>query len=157
MPAAQVQAWIEESGLLTSAIALTNTQQIGMVRDTLTEFSFSQSKTGPFFLPVVAETFDGWLNGMRSPHLTREHIWEAMQTAKSGPVDEGNVGGGTGMICHDFKGGIGTSSRVVSLGKDQYTVAALVAAETMTGADGHIAYALPLDELARIMASYRLS
>ena len=84
-----MQAWIEESGLLTSAIALTNTQQIGMVRDTLTEFSFSQSKTGPFFLPVVAETFDGWLNGMRSPHLTREHIWEAMQTVKSGPVNEG--------------------------------------------------------------------
>jgi D-aminopeptidase len=120
--------WIEESGLLTSAIALTNTQQIGMVRDTLTQFSFAQDKTGPFFLPVVAETFDGWLNGMRSPHLTREHIWEAMQSIKSGPVDEGNVGGGTGMICHDLKGGIGTSSRFVNVGKDQYTVGALVQA-----------------------------
>jgi D-aminopeptidase len=120
--------WLEESGLLTSAIALTNTQQVGMVRDMMAEFSFSQDKTGPFYLPVVGETFDGWLNGYGSPHITREHIWAAMESAKSGPVDEGNVGGGTGMICHDFKGGIGTSSRVINLGKDPYTVGVLVQA-----------------------------
>ena len=99
-----------------------------MVRDGLAEYSFSQMQTGHFYLPVVGETFDGWLNGMEGPHLTREHIWEAIQNARSGSVDEGNVGGGTGMICHDFKGGIGTSSRIVSVGQETYTVGALVQA-----------------------------
>ncbi len=120
--------WIEETGLLTSAVALSNTQQIGMVRDALAEFSFRRPQSGPFYLPVAAETFDGWLNGMESPHLTKEHVYEAMLSARSGPVDEGNVGGGTGMICHDFKGGIGTSSRVVSAAGNQYTVGVLVQA-----------------------------
>ena len=118
--------WIEETGLLTSAIALTNTQQIGMVRDALSEYSFMQSKTGPFYLPVVAETFDGWLNGMGRQHLTKEHVFEALTNCKSGPVDEGNLGGGTGMICHEFKGGVGTSSRVVETKSGTYTVGALV-------------------------------
>ncbi len=119
--------WIEETGILTSAIALTNTHQIGMVHDALAEFSFTHNEFGPFYLPVVAETFDGFLNDMSAAALTKEHVFEAMLAAKSGPVAEGNVGGGTGMICHDFKGGIGTSSRVVEVkGASNYTVGALV-------------------------------
>jgi D-aminopeptidase len=118
--------WIEETGLLTSAIALTNTHEIGLVRDALAEYSFSNPKTGPFYLPVVAETYDGWLNNLQTPHLRREHLFQAMAAAKTGPVDEGNVGGGTGMICHDFKGGVGTSSRLVDSKSGRYTVGVLV-------------------------------
>ena len=118
--------WIEETGLLTSAIALTNTHQIGMVHDALGEFSFMHDEFGPFYLPVVAETFDGFLNDMSAAALTKEHVFQAMLAAKSGPVAEGNVGGGTGMICHDFKGGIGTASRVIEVKGNQYTVGALV-------------------------------
>lgn len=118
--------WLEETGLLSSAIALTNTMQIGMVRDALGEYSWVHSQHGPYWLPVVAETYDGWLSDLSGPALTREHVFEAMQSARSGPVAEGNVGGGTGMICHDFKGGIGTSSRLVAAGGAQYSIAALV-------------------------------
>jgi D-aminopeptidase len=118
--------WIEETGLLTSAIALTNTHQIGMVHDALAEFSFMHDEFGPFYLPVVAETFDGFLNDMSAVGLSKDHVFEAMLAAKSGPVTEGNVGGGTGMICHDFKGGIGTSSRIVEVKGSNYTVGALV-------------------------------
>ena len=118
--------WLEESGLLTSAIALTNTAQVGLVRDALCEFSFLHDFYGPFYLPVVTETYDGWLSDSSFPHLTREHLFEAMHAAKGGTVAEGGVGGGTGMICHDFKGGIGTSSRVVSTEYGTYTLGALV-------------------------------
>lgn len=118
--------WLEETGLLTSAVALTNTHQVGMVRDALTEYSFTRSEYGAFYLPVVAETYDGWLSDMNAFHLTREHVFEAMTSARSGPVPEGNVGGGTGMICHDFKGGIGTSSRLVESKSGLYTVGVLV-------------------------------
>jgi D-aminopeptidase len=118
--------WLEETGLLTSAIALTNTQQIGMVRDALAEYSFSQEESGRFFLPVVGETFDGWLSDMSQPHLTREDVFTAMRSAASGAVNEGNVGGGTGMICHDFKGGTGTSSRVVESKSGRFMLGALV-------------------------------
>jgi D-aminopeptidase len=118
--------WLEETGLLTSAIALTNTAQVGLVRDALAEYSFVNDQTGPFYLPVVAETYDGWLNDVREPHLAREHLFQAMAAAKSGPVEEGNMGGGTGMICHDFKGGIGTASRVIDTASGRFTVGALV-------------------------------
>jgi D-aminopeptidase len=118
--------WLEETGLLNSAIALTNTMQIGMVRDALGEYSWAHSQHGPYWLPVVAETYDGWLSDLSGPALTREHVFEAMQSARSGPVAEGNVGGGTGMICQDFKGGTGTSSRLVAAGGTQYAIAALV-------------------------------
>ncbi|MDR3577332.1 MAG: P1 family peptidase [Anaerolineaceae bacterium] len=118
--------WIEETGTLTSAIALTNTHQIGMVHDALAEFSFTHDEFGPFYLPVVAETFDGFLNDMSAAALTKDHVFKAMLAAKSGPVAEGNVGGGTGMICHDFKGGIGTSSRIIEVKGGSYTVGALV-------------------------------
>jgi D-aminopeptidase len=120
--------WLEETGLLTSAIALTNTHQVGMVHDALAEFSFTHAHYGAFYLPVVTETYDGWLNDMNALHLTKEHVFEAMAVAKGGPVEEGNVGGGTGMICHEFKGGIGTSSRIVETRSGKYTLGALVQA-----------------------------
>jgi D-aminopeptidase len=120
--------WLEETGLLTSAIALTNTHQLGMVRDALAEFSFRHREYGPFYLPVVGETYDGWLNDVSAPGLTKEHLFEAMLSAKDGPVPEGNVGGGTGMICYDFKGGTGTASRRVNLKFGEYMVGALVQA-----------------------------
>lgn len=120
--------WLEETGLLTSAIALTNTHQIGLVRDALSEFSFRHNEYGPFYLPVVGETYDGWLNDASAPGLTKEHVFEAMQSAKGGPVSEGNTGGGTGMICYDFKGGTGTASRRVQLNFGEYIIGVLVQA-----------------------------
>jgi D-aminopeptidase len=118
--------WLEESGLLTSAIAITNTHQVGLVRDALSEFSIANQFYGPFFLPVVTETYDGWLSDSNAQFLTKEHLYAAMQAAQSGPVAEGGVGGGTGMICHGFKGGIGTASRVVETSANAYTLGALV-------------------------------
>ena len=120
--------WVEETGLLSSAIALTNTLQVGMVRDALSEYSWRYSQHGPYFLPVVAETYDGWLNDLSASSLTRQHVFEVMQSARPGPVPEGNVGGGTGMICYDFKGGIGTSSRRVETKSGSFIVGALVQA-----------------------------
>ncbi len=118
--------WLEETGMLTSAIALTNTHQVGMVHDALAEFSFTHAHYGAFYLPVVTETYDGFLNDMNALPLTKEHLFAAMESARSGPVDEGNVGGGTGMICHEFKGGTGTASRLVETKSGSYTLGALV-------------------------------
>jgi L-aminopeptidase/D-esterase-like protein len=118
--------WIEESGFLEGPIAITNTHSVGVVRDSVIRW---QAERGflfqPWSLPVVAETFDGFLNDINGFHVKREHVVEALEKASSGPVEEGAVGGGTGMICYGFKGGIGTSSRVIEGG---LTVAALVQA-----------------------------
>lgn len=118
--------WVEESGMLGSIIGLTNTHQVGMVRDTLVKYSFEQGYTRSFLLPVVGETFDGWLSDINAFHLTPEHVYAALRAAQNGPVAEGNVGSGAGMICHDFKGGIGTSSRLVETRAGRYTVGVLV-------------------------------
>ena len=120
--------WLEETGLLSSAIGLTNTRDVGMLRDALSAFSFNHGDFGPFFLPVATETYDGWLNDMGAPSLTQEHVFQALRSARGGPVDEGNVGGGTGMICHEFKGGIGSASRLVETKSGVYTVGVLVQA-----------------------------
>ncbi len=117
--------WIEESGLLTTPIALTNTLQVGLVRDMLIAYEFERVGRRSA-LPVVAETWDGWLNDIDAFHLTQAHVYEAMEHASGGPTPEGNVGGGTATICHDFKGGIGTASRLVNVDGAQYTVGALV-------------------------------
>jgi D-aminopeptidase len=117
--------WIEASGLLTSPIALTNTYSVGVVHDALIEWGITRHGGG-YGLPVAAETWDGWLNDIRAFHVTKEHLFAAMENADPGPVDEGNVGGGTGMICHDFKGGIGTSSRLVETPSGAFTVGVLV-------------------------------
>ena len=119
--------WLEESGLLTSAVALTNTHQVGLVRDSLIAYQSAQGLEG-WLLPVVAETYDGHLSDSAAFPLKREHVFAAISNASSGPVAEGNVGGGAGMICHDFKGGTGTASRRVTAGDDAYTVGVLVQA-----------------------------
>lgn len=120
--------WIEESGMLGSAVGITNTHQVGLVRDTFVKHSVEQGYTDGFILPVVAETYDGWLSDIDAFALTEDHVRSALESAAAGPVAEGNVGGGTGMICHEFKGGIGTSSRRVGVGDANYTVGALVQA-----------------------------
>jgi D-aminopeptidase len=114
-------AWLRESGFLTSPIALTNTHSVGVVRDALCAAAKGMSD---WSLPVGGETWDGLLNDIDGFHVKTEHVFEALEGASSGPVAEGNVGGGTGMICHGFKGGIGTASRLVG----DYTVGVLVQA-----------------------------
>lgn len=107
-------AWLDESGILDGPIALTNTHSVGVVRDAIIRWQVKHA-TKPevwWSLPVVAETWDGWLNDLNGFHVHPEHLFAALDGAKGGPVDEGGVGGGTGMICHEFKGGIGTASRV---------------------------------------------
>ena len=120
--------WLVESGTLGSPVAITNTHQVGIIRDALVAYEVQHYGMSDFLLPVVAETYDGWLNDIDAFHITREHLFQAMTAARSGSVAEGNVGGGTGMICHGFKGGIGTSSRLVETRSGRYTVGALVQA-----------------------------
>ena len=121
--------WIRESGMLCSPIALTNTHSVGIVRDALisAEIASRTDEREFWSLPVVGETWDGLLNDINGMHVRPEHVESALASTASGPVPEGNVGGGTGMICHGFKGGIGTSSRVVE-GAGGATVGVLVQA-----------------------------
>jgi D-aminopeptidase len=120
------QHWVEESGQLTSYIGLTNTHSVGVVRDALIAHEKNARGADEFFfaLPVVGETCDGILNDINGFHVKPEHVAAAIDAAADGPVPEGAVGGGTGMIAHGYKGGIGTSSRVVG----DYTVGVLVQA-----------------------------
>jgi len=105
-------AWIEESGFLEGPIGLTNTHSVGAVRDAIIHWQIhNHALFQPWSCPVVAETADGWLSDMHGFHVQPEHVWSALEGARSGPVAEGNVGGGTGMICYEFKGGSGTASR----------------------------------------------
>ena len=122
--------WVDESGFLSGPIMITNTHSVGVVHDAVIEWiSKNNSLVGnPWSLPVVAETYDGRLNDINGFHVKREHVSEAIKSASPGPITEGNVGGGTGMICHQFKGGIGTSSRVVQIGTHEYVVGSLVQA-----------------------------
>ena len=121
--------WIQESGLLEGPIAITNTHSVGVVRDALVEAQVRERGDGLYWsLPVVGETYDGVLNDINGHHVRAQHVHDALASAGDGPVAEGNVGGGTGMICHDFKGGIGTSSRVTDTATGQYTVGVLVQA-----------------------------
>lgn len=116
--------WIRESGELTTAIGLTNTHSVGVVRDALVAEQVRVRGDGAYWsLPVVGETYDGFLNDINGFHVRAEHVRAALASASGGPVAEGNVGGGTGMICHQFKGGIGTASRV-----GEHTVGVLVQA-----------------------------
>src|SRR5947209_13182197 len=113
--------WVRESGFLTTPIGITNTFSVGVVRDAIAAESADEDA---WSLPVVGETFDGFLNDIRGQHVTAEHVREALASA-SADVVEGSVGGGTGMICHEFKAGIGTASRTV----DDYIVGVLVKAD----------------------------
>ncbi len=122
--------WLEESGLLEGPVMITNTHSVGVVRDAVIKWQLKQySQTAQSWgLPVVAETYDGYLNDINGFHVKDEHAFEALNNARSGAVAEGNVGGGTGMICHEFKGGIGTSSRKLSEQQGGFTVGVLVQA-----------------------------
>ncbi|MDQ8044362.1 MAG: P1 family peptidase [Solirubrobacteraceae bacterium] len=122
--------WIEESGLLSTAIGLTNTHSVGVVRDALVREHFRvRGADTPFWsMPVVGETWDGVLNDLNGHHVTADHVAAALRDASGGPVAQGAVGGGTGMICHDFKGGIGSASRIVADADGGYTVGVLVQA-----------------------------
>jgi D-aminopeptidase len=121
--------WVRESGLLTTPIAITNTHSVGVVRDALVEATIRRDPSdAAWSLPVVGETYDGLLNDLNGFHIRAEHVHEALESASGGPVEEGAVGGGTGMICHEFKGGIGTASRVLDAEFGGFTVGALVQA-----------------------------
>ena len=141
--------WVEESGFLESPIGITNTHSVGVVRDAIIAWerdnqfysALAYENESPIFwsLPVVAETYDGLLNDINGQHIKPEHVFSALNNATSGRVPEGNVGGGTGMICHGFKGGIGTASRQLNDDDGGYTVGALVQANY--GARKHLTIA----------------
>jgi D-aminopeptidase len=118
--------WLEESGILEGPVAITNTHSVGLVRDAILQWQVSRPNMQPWGLPVVAETWDGVLNDINGFHVKPEHVLSALDGAKGGPVAEGNVGGGTGMVCHGFKGGIGTASRRLPADAGGYTVGVLV-------------------------------
>jgi L-aminopeptidase/D-esterase-like protein len=122
--------WVEEGGLLSGPVMITNTHSVGVVRDAVIEWLRAKDllKDGnyPWALPVVAETWDGALNDINGFHVRPEHVFAALDSATSGPVKEGNVGGGTGMVCYQFKGGTGTASRVLPAKLGGYTVGVLV-------------------------------
>jgi D-aminopeptidase len=118
--------WLEESGVLEGPVAITNTHSVGVVRDAILQWQVTRPNMQPWGLPVVAETYDGFLNDINGFHVKPAHVLSALDGAKSGPVAEGNVGGGTGMICHGFKGGIGTASRRLPADAGGYIVGVLV-------------------------------
>lgn len=118
--------WIRETGILSSAICLSSAFSIGTLRDALLAQTFLEGFAHRFHQPTCGETYDGMLNDGLARHVQASHVYEAMRVATGGPVAEGNVGGGTGMVCHEFKGGIGTSSRRVMAGGVEYTVGVLV-------------------------------
>jgi D-aminopeptidase len=124
--------WVEESGGLGSPVMITNTHSVGIVRDAVIEWGLKRGITdgysGDFSLPVVAETYDGFLNDINGFYVKKEHVFEALDGAKTGALAEGNVGGGTGMMAHGFKGGTGTASRVLDAKQGGYTVGVLVQA-----------------------------
>jgi L-aminopeptidase/D-esterase-like protein len=122
--------WVDDSGFLNGPVMITNTHSVGVVRDAVIAWKVKHGTPDMegywWSLPVVAETWDGYLNDINGFHVHPEDAWHALDTAHSGPVEEGNVGGGTGMICNEFKGGIGTSSRVLDAKAGGYTVGVLV-------------------------------
>ena len=122
--------WVKESGFLEGPIMITNTHSVGVVRDAVIQWRVKKGNVPGteywWSLPVVAETYDGYLNDINGFHVKPEHAFEALDTASGGPVKEGAVGGGTGMMCNGFKGGIGTASRRFKIANADYTVGVLV-------------------------------
>lgn len=124
-------AWLEESGFAESPVLITNTHSVGLVRDSVIKWQLAEAEKGhrtmPLWsLPIVAETWDGYLNDINGFHVHEDHVFAALNGAKSGSVPEGAVGGGTGMVCYGFKGGIGTSSRKLTDAAGGYSVGVLV-------------------------------
>lgn len=125
--------YLQDYPLLYGPIGITNTNSVGVVRDAIGKWLFDHYSTGGLFdfsfgLPVAAETWDGMLNDINGLHIKPEHVFAALDNAHSGRIEEGNVGGGTGMVCYEFKGGTGTSSRRVRVGTEEYTIGVLVQA-----------------------------
>ncbi|MGI9530471.1 P1 family peptidase [Lutimonas sp.] len=122
--------WVTESGFLETPIMITNTNSVGVVRDAVLKWyvdtDWYKGEDWWYTYPVVGETYDGFLNDIYGFHVKEEHVLEAIENASSGPIEEGNVGGGTGMMCLGFKGGTGTASRVMTVDKKIYTVGAIV-------------------------------
>jgi D-aminopeptidase len=122
--------WVEDSGFLDGPVMITNTHSVGVVRDAVIAWKIKHGQPDQegywWSLPVVAENWDGYLNDVNGFHVKPEDAWHALDTANTGPVEEGSVGGGTGMVCNEFKGGIGSSSRVVDAKYGGYTVGVLV-------------------------------
>jgi D-aminopeptidase len=123
-------SWIEESGTTAGPIAITNTHAIGPAHAGIVRWTVKhhQQVAEAWLLPVAAETWDGYLNDINGGHVTEEHAVAALEAADSGPIEEGSVGGGTGMCCYEFKGGTGTASRIVEYGGTPYTVGVLLQA-----------------------------
>src|SRR3989440_599861 len=122
--------WVEESGFLEGPVMITNTHSVGVVRDAVIAWRVQHGAPDEdsywWSLPVVAETWDGYLNDVNGFHVKPEHVFHALDSAYSGAVEEGSVGGGTGMVCNEFKGGIGTASRLLNTKHGGYTVGVLV-------------------------------
>jgi L-aminopeptidase/D-esterase-like protein len=129
-------AWVEESGFLEGPVMITNTHSVGVVRDAVIQWRIAQGEADAsgywWSLPVVAETWDGWLNDINGFHVKPDDAFHALGSAHTGAVEEGSVGGGTGMICNGYKGGIGTSSRRLDAKDGGYTVGVLVQCNTGT-------------------------
>jgi len=149
--------WIDESGFLEGPVMITNTHSVGVVRDAVISWEAENDLVGPHFrdlywrLPVVAETWDGILNDINGMHVKKEHVYAALDGAKSGPIDEGNVGGGTGMNLFNFKGGTGTASRKLTAEEGGYTVGVLVQGNFGSRADLTIAGAPVGKEIADLL------
>jgi D-aminopeptidase len=146
--------WVRESGCLTTPVAITNTHSVGVVRDAMVAYEVrGHPQRGAFWsLPVIGETYDGALNDINGMHVRPEHLFAAMDAAAGASVPEGGVGGGTGMICHDFKGGTGTASRRLEAGGRSWTVGALVQAnhgdrERLMVDGVHVGEEIPYEEL----------
>ncbi len=153
--------WVEESGFLEGPVMITNTHSVGVVRDAVVEWKVKSGRIDPIVpgvfwsLPVVAETWDGGLNDINGFHVEKEHAFQALDGAAGGAVAEGGVGGGTGMVCHGFKGGIGTSSRKLTAAENQYTVGVLVQANYGSRGDLTIAGTPVGREIPDLMPEYK--
>ncbi|MES3035450.1 MAG: P1 family peptidase [Gemmatimonadota bacterium] len=147
--------WMQESGYLEGPVAITNTHSVGIVRDAIIRWEVARKTVlQPWWLPVVAETYDGGLNDINGFHVTTAHTLAALDSARGGPVREGVVGGGTGMVCLGFKGGIGTASRVLPAQEGGYTVGVLVQCNFGSRRDLRIAGAPVGEEITDLMPCF---
>jgi D-aminopeptidase len=146
--------WLQESGILEGPVGITNTHSVGIVRDAILQWQVGKPNMQPWGLPVVAETYDGGLNDINGFHVKAEHTISALDGARGGPVQEGAIGGGTGMVCHGFKGGIGTASRVLPANQGGYTIGVLVQCNYGLRRDLRIAGVPVGEEIADLMPCY---
>ena len=146
--------WLQEGGVLEGPIGITNTHSVGVVRDAILEWQVSRPGLQPWGLPIVAETYDGGLNDINGFHVKPSHVIAALEGARGGPVKEGVVGGGTGMSCLGFKGGIGTASRKLTAAQGGYTVGVLVQCNFGSRRDLRIAGVPVGEEIPDLLACY---